>query len=139
MNESATVRIFLVKGSPTSVRTAEISNWTGKAVAGPRSQIEDILKRAEAGKPGVYFLAGVNPESGKDRVYIGEAEVIRNRIKGHLERDFWKTVVFFVSKDENLTKAHIKYLEGKLIETARTVGSLRVQSSPACLWPGRVM
>jgi len=63
MNDTATVRIFLVKGSPTSVRTAEISNWTGKAVAGPRSQLEDMLKREEATKPGVYFLAGVNPES----------------------------------------------------------------------------
>lgn len=94
MNESATVRIFLVKGSPTSIRTAEISNWTGKAIAGPRSQIEDILKRDEAAKPGVYFLAGVNPEAGKDRVYIGEAEIIRNRIKGHLDRDFWNTIVF---------------------------------------------
>jgi len=131
MNESATVRIFLVKGSPTSVRTAEISNWTGKAVAGPRSQIEEMLKREEAAKPGVYFLAGVNPESGRDRVYIGEAEVIRNRIKGHLDRDFWKTLVFFVSKDENLTKAHIKYLEGKLIETARTVGRFELENSQA--------
>ena len=129
MKESATVRIFLAKGSPTSIRTAEISNWTGKAVAGPRSQIEDILKREEAGKPGVYFLTGVNPESGKDRVYIGEAEVIKNRIKGHLERDFWKTVVFFVSKDENLTKAHIKYLEGKLIDTARFVGRFELENS----------
>ena len=80
-------------------------------------------------KPGVYFLAGVNPENGRDRVYIGEAEVIRNRIKGHLERDFWKTVVFFVSKDENLTKAHIKYLEGKLIETARSVGRFELENS----------
>jgi len=33
MNDTATVRIFLAKGSPTSVRTAEISNWTEKAVA----------------------------------------------------------------------------------------------------------
>jgi hypothetical protein len=129
MNESATVRIFLAKGSPTSIRTAEISNWTGKAVAGPRSQLEDILKREEAGKPGVYFLTGVNPESGKDRVYIGEAEVIRNRIKGHLERDFWKTIVYFVSKDENLTKAHIKYLEGKLINTARSVGRFELENA----------
>lgn len=104
MNNTATVRIFLAKGSPTSVRTAEISNWTGKAVAGPRSQIEDILKREEATKPGVYFLAGVNPESGRDRVYIGEAEVIRNRIKGHLNRDFWKTLVFFVSKEGRLSQ-----------------------------------
>jgi hypothetical protein len=118
-------------GSPTSVRTAEISNWTGKAVAGPRSQIEEMLKRAEAGKPGVYFLTGVNPESGRDRVYIGEAEVIRNRIKGHLDKDFWKTLVFFVSKDENLTKAHIKYLEGKLIETARAVGRFELENAQA--------
>lgn len=131
MDDTATVRIFLTKGSPTSVRTAEISNWTGKAVAGPRSQLEDMLKREEAGKPGVYFLSGVNPESGRDRVYIGEAEVIRNRIKGHLDRDFWKTLVFFVSKDENLTKAHVKYLEGKLIETARAVGRFELENSQA--------
>lgn len=131
MNDTATVRIFLIKGSPTSVRTAEISNWTGKALAGPRSQLEDMLKREEAGKPGVYFLSGVNPESGRDRVYIGEAEVIRSRIKGHLDREFWKTLVFFVSKDENLTKAHIKYLEGKLIDTARSVGRFELENSQA--------
>jgi len=131
MNDTATVRIFLTKGSPISVRTAEISNWTGKAVAGPRSQIEEMLKREEAGKPGVYFLTGINPESGRDRVYIGEAEVIRSRIKGHLDREFWKTLVFFVSKDENLTKAHIKYLEGKLIETARAVGRFELENTQA--------
>ncbi len=129
MNETATVRIFLTKGSPTFVRTAEISNWTGKAVAGPRSQIDEMLKREEGSKPGVYFLTGINPETGRDRVYIGEAEIIRNRIKGHLDRDFWKTLVFFVSKDENLTKAHIKYLEGRLIETAREVGRFELENS----------
>jgi len=129
MMETATVRIFLAKGSPTSVRTAEISNWTGKAVAGPRSQLEEVLKRDEANKPGVYFLAGINPETGRDRVYIGEAEVIKNRIKNHLDRDFWKTLVFFVSKDENLTKAHIKYLEGKLINTARAVGRFELENA----------
>jgi hypothetical protein len=128
MNDTATVRIFLTKGSPTSVRTAEISNWTGKAIVGPRSQLEDILDRDEAWKPGVYFLTGINPETGRDRVYIGEAEVIRNRIKGHLDRDFWKTLVFFVSKDENLTKAHIKYLEGKLIEQARSTGRFELEN-----------
>jgi len=129
MKDTATVRIFLAQGSPSSVRTAELSNWTGKAVAGPRSQIEDILKREEADNPGVYFLTGVNPETGKDKVYIGEAEVIKNRIKGHLSKDFWKTIVFFVSKDENLTKAHIKYLEGKLIETAKSVGRFELENA----------
>ena len=129
MKDTATVKIFLAQGSPTSVRTAELSNWTGKAVAGPRSQIEEILKREEAINPGVYFLTGVNPETGRDKVYIGEAEVIRKRIKGHMGKDFWKTIVFFVSKDENLTKAHIKYLEGKLIETAKSVGRSELENA----------
>jgi hypothetical protein len=129
MSSTATVKIFLVHGDPASLRTAEISNWTGKAVAGPRSQIESVLQREEASKPGVYFLTGVNPETGKERVYIGEAEIVRARIKGHLDRDFWKAVTFFVSKDENLTKGHIKYLEGELIERARKVGRYEIENS----------
>jgi hypothetical protein len=89
MTETATVKIFIAQGDPGSIRTAEISNWTGKAVTGPRSQLELILQREEAKKPGVYFLTGINQETGKERVYIGEAEVIRSRIKGHLDPDFW--------------------------------------------------
>ena len=78
MKETATVKIFLAQGDPSSIRTAEISNWTGKAVSGPRSQLDLVLQRNEASKPGVYFLTGINPEAGKDLVYIGEAEVIRS-------------------------------------------------------------
>jgi Domain of unknown function (DUF4357) len=129
MNTTATLKIFLVHGDPASLRTAEISNWTGKAVAGPRSQLDAVLQREESNKPGVYFLTGINPETGKERVYIGEAEVIRSRVKGHLDREFWKSISFFVSKDENLTKAHIKYLEGKLIEIARAAGRYEVENS----------
>ncbi len=129
MNTTATVKIFLVHGDPASLRTAEISNWTGKAVAGPRSQLDAVLKREEAGNPGVYFLTGINPDTGKERVYIGEAELVRSRIKGHLDRDFWKVISFFVSKDENLTKAHIKYLEGELIERTRRAGRYELENS----------
>lgn len=126
---TATVKIFLAQGDPDSIRTAEISNWSGKAVAGPRSQLDMILTREEAGKPGVYFLAGVHPETGRPTVYIGEAEVIKSRVKGHLDRDFWKTIIFFVSKDENLTKAHIKYLEGKLIEIAKAADRFELDNA----------
>jgi Domain of unknown function (DUF4357) len=42
-------------------------------------------------------------------------------VKGHNDKDFWNQITFFVSKDENLTKAHIRHLEGKLIELARAV------------------
>lgn len=129
MKNTATVKIFLAEGDPDSIRTAEISNWSGKAVAGPRSQLDLILSREEASKPGVYFLAGISPETGKPTVYIGEAEVIKTRIKGHLDRDFWKMVIFFVSKDENLTKAHIKYMEGELIDMAKNASRFELDNT----------
>lgn len=126
--DPVTVKIFLLQGSPSSIRTAELSNWTGKAVAGPRSQVKEILKRKETDKPGVYFLTGVDSNTGRTKVYIGEAENLKSRIKEHLSRDFWETIIFFVSKDENLTKAHIRYLEGKLIETARAADRYELEN-----------
>ena len=133
---SATIKIFLVHGDPKRLRTAELSNWTGKAVAGPRSEFDGVLSREESDSSGVYFLTGAAPESGKPAIYVGEAENIRDRVKAHLEKDFWNQIVFFTSKDENLTKAHIRYLEGKLIDLARKSGRAAVtngQSSGARL------
>lgn len=134
--ESATIKIFLVHGDPKRLRTAELSNWTGKAVAGPRSEFEGVVSREEAEGSGIYFLSGSDPDSGKPAIYIGEAECIRDRLKAHLQKDFWNHVVFFVSKDENLTKSHIRYLEGKLIDQARDAGRAHLvnnQSSGARL------
>lgn len=119
---SATIKIFLVHGEPRRLRTAELSNWTGKAVAGPRSEFDGVLAREESARSGIYLLVGADPESGKPAIYIGEAEIIRDRVKAHLNRDFWNQVLFFTSKDENLTKAHVRYLEGRLIEQARKAG-----------------
>jgi len=116
---SATIKIFLAHGDPKRLRTAELSNWTGKAVAGPRSEFDSVLAREESQNSGIYFLTGIDPETGKSAVYIGEAESIRERVKSHLEKDFWNQIVFLISKDENLTKAHIRYLEGRLIEQVR--------------------
>ena len=44
---------------------------------------------------------------------------------------FWNQIVYFVSTDENLTKAHIRYLEGKLIEKARGAGRALVTNGQA--------
>ena len=117
---TATIKLFLLHGEAKRLRAAEILNWTGKAVAGPRSELEGVLAREEAAKSGVYFLIGTDSESGKSAVYIGEAESIRDRLRGHLDKDFWNHVIFFVSKDENLTKGHVRYLEGRLIEQAKS-------------------
>ena len=126
---SATLKLFLVFGDPKRLRTAELSNWIGKAVAGPRSEFEKLLERVECASTGIYFLTGIEPCTSKKAIYIGEAENIKNRIKAHLTKDFWNQVTFFVSKDENLTKAHIKYLEGRLIELAKESGRATVMNN----------
>ena len=125
---SATIKIFLAHGDPKRLRTAELSNWTGKAVAGPRSELDSVLAREESHKSGVYFLTGIDPETGTSAVYIGEAESVRDRVKSHLDKDFWNQIVFFTSKDENLTKAHIRYLEGRLIEQAKQAARAQVKN-----------
>ncbi|MBT4732339.1 GIY-YIG nuclease family protein [Candidatus Woesearchaeota archaeon] len=119
---TATLKIFLAFGDPKRLRTAELSNWTGKAVAGPRNEFDKVLEREESLSTGVYFLTGIDPESNKKAIYIGEAECVKDRIKNHLGKDFWNHIAFFISKDENLTKAHIRYIEGRLIEIARSAG-----------------
>ena len=52
---SAAVKIFVAHGDPKQLRTAELSNWTGKAVAGPRGEFESVLAREKSQKSGVYF------------------------------------------------------------------------------------
>jgi hypothetical protein len=34
-------------------------------------------------------------------------------------KDFWERTVVIVSKDENLTKSHVRYLESRLIKLAQ--------------------
>lgn len=128
---SATIKLFLPRGDAKSLQTAEISNWSGKAVAAPRTELDDLLKREELDKSGVYILSGTDPSTGSPRAYIGEAEVIRERLKQHRTKDFWISAIVFVSKDENLTKAHVRYLEGRLISEAQRVGRFSLENGQA--------
>lgn len=127
--QAATIKLFLVHGHPNGLRTAELSNWSGKVVAAPRTELAELIKREELNNPGFYLLTGVDPVSSDRTIYIGEAENVSSRLKGHASKDFWNSVTVFVSKDENLTKAHIRYLEGKLIKIATEVGTSIVINS----------
>lgn len=118
---SATIKLFLPRGDAKSLRTAEISNWSGKAIAAPRTELDELLTREELEKAGVYMLLGTNPQTNSPHAYIGEAEVIRERIKQHKGKEFWVSVIVFTSKDENLTKAHVRYLESRLLTEAANV------------------
>lgn len=128
---SATIKLFLPHGEAKRLRVGEVSNWTGKALAAPRTDLDGLLLREELESAGVYFLFGSDPVTGDALAYIGEAEVIRDRLKQHKAKDYWNAVVVFVSKDENLTKAHIRYLESRLLQEAKQVGRYRLENANA--------
>ena len=128
---SATIKLFLPRGDAKSLRTAEISNWTGKAVAAPRTELDELLARDELEKAGVYILTGSDPLTNAPRAYIGEAEVLRERLKQHRTKEFWVSAIAFVSKDENLTKAHVRYLESRLLAEAAEIGRFTLEQNQA--------
>lgn len=115
-----TIRIFLIDGEPDGLRTVELSNWVGKAIVIPRNKIKDTKDRLELSKPGVYFLLSKNSEDTLlPMLYIGEAEILWNRLSIHdNNKDFWQIAIAFISKDNNLTKAHVKYLESRCLVLA---------------------
>src|ERR1035441_8750275 len=128
---SATIKLFLPLGDAKSLRTAEISNWTGKAIAAPRTEFDELLAREELEKAGVYILLGNDPQTNGPRAYVGEAEVIRERLKQHKTKEFWISAIVFISKDENLTKAHVRYLENRLLAEATQINRFTLDQNQA--------
>lgn len=113
--------IYMIDGTEYGPRIAEIGNWVGKAFYSPRTTISKVINREEFDNPGIYCLkSNSDSESYQEKIYIGEAENIKTRLKQHLSdpnKDF-KELIFFVSKDELLTKTQIRYLESRLVQLA---------------------
>ena len=114
-----TIKLFLVDGVADGMLTAEIMNWTGHVLYAPRSRIVELIQRPEAKKTGVYLLVGEDPtHADQTLVYVGEGDNVGTRIASHakdLEKEFWEFVCIITSKDMNLTKGHVRYLESRLI------------------------
>ncbi len=111
----------MIDGTAYGPRLSEIGNWVGKAIYSPRASVNKIMNRPEFDNPGIYCLKGdPTDEAFDEKIYIGEAENIKTRLKQHLSdpnKDF-KELIFFVSKDELLTKTQIRYLESRLVQIA---------------------
>lgn len=124
-----TIELFLVNGTADSLITAELSNWNGKAIKIPRTEVPGCSREDLRGI-GIYFLI-CQGEDGIDSVYIGEAEVIHERLKQHIadhqsgkEKYYWHTAIAFIGRD--LNKALIRFLENRLVEIARESGQYSV-------------
>lgn len=129
MTFGKTIKIFLIDGDPNGRMSCELSNWSGKAYKIPRIKVKDCSDRDDLTSTGVYLLFGKDDED-KDQVYIGEAESILKRVNQHLtQKDFWNETIVFISKDDNLNKAHIKYLENRLFELAKTANRYKIENT----------
>jgi hypothetical protein len=121
MNFGQSVRIYLADGIPTGIRLAEIINWTGQAIACPRIRIAELAEWSEVVRPGVYFLLQDGLGIDRGQVYIGESENVRKRLGEQVkDQEFWTEAISFTNKDDNLTKAHVRYLESRLITLAKS-------------------
>ncbi len=123
------INIFLLDGDPNGIRVAQISMSTIQAIAFRRNQLRRVREAfPEIGRPGVYILIGADENAQDGQLsYIGESEGVGARLSYHNSNEggrdakgFWTDTVVLISKDENLTKSHARYVEACLI---RGVGS----------------
>jgi hypothetical protein len=111
------LQLFFIDGRPDGMLTAEVFNWTGHVLRVPRTQLKDALTREQAAFTGAYVLLG--ERDGDALAYIGEAEDLGERMRDHAKKkDWWETAVLITSAANNLHKAHVKYLESRLVEIA---------------------
>lgn len=123
------IRVYLADATVTGIRYAELVNWTGHAIACPRNRLSELTKWSEAAKPGVYFLFESRFGDSKPIAYIGESENVSQRLTSHdRNKEFWNEVIIFTSKDENLTKAHIKFLESALVGLSKQADRYQLEN-----------
>lgn len=121
-----TLKLYLVDGSPSGVITAELGISSVRAAVASRTALPDLIRREEAARTGIYLLVGPDPDlPGRQLVYVGEGDQVKTRLAAHDAddaKDFFTRAVLIVSKDENLTKAHGRYLESRVIAAIRGAG-----------------
>lgn len=127
MIQGRSLELYFIDGQPDGLLTAEVFNWTGHVLQIPRTRLKDALARREASHTGVYLLLGEN-ENGP-LAYIGESEDVGQRLKSHaVEKDWWDLAILITSAANNLHKAHVKYLESRLVELAREAQQIPLEN-----------
>jgi hypothetical protein len=121
MEPPFSLRIFVADGDPDGLRIVDKSNWIGKALMFPRALLPQVKARPELAQTGVYLLLGPRPDAEGDMLYVGEGDPIRPRLESHYaQKDFWTRAIGFTTTTAGqLNKAHVQFLESRLIALAR--------------------
>ncbi len=108
----------------------EKSTWSGLGMAFPRSRLPHARKRTEFKRTGVYILWGPGDSEDLPRAYVGESDVLKPRLENHASnKDFWTHAIALVSKDQNLNKAHVRYMDWRLIDLASAAQLSELENS----------
>lgn len=123
------IKIYLADGDPDGVRIIERSNWIGKAVLFARAGFTKAKTRDEFKQTGVYLLLGPRPDGEGEMLYIGEGDPVRPRLEEHhVKKDFWTQGIFYVTTGSLLNKAHVQYLESKLVSIAKEANRVKLDN-----------
>lgn len=119
-NYRKTIKQFLLDAEPNGRIICELSNWSGKAFRIPRDRVKACSDLPELETSAVYVLFGsVDSLADRPEAYIGETDNAFTRLKDHVnKKDFWQEAVVFISKDDNLNRAHVRHLEAVLVKGA---------------------
>lgn len=108
------VKIFITGQDPRSLRTVELDNWTGVAVTGQPEFFKKALEAEVLSRSCVYLLSRSGADDDLPEIYVGESDDFSQRYtNGNFPIEF-DTFLIFTSKDDNLTRAHVKWLEREL-------------------------
>jgi hypothetical protein len=133
-NIGRSLELFFIDGKPDGMLTAEVFNWTGHLLVTPRTQIRQALSRSQSSYTGVYLLVG--DEQDRPKLYVGEGENIATRIRSHeSNKDWWTKCILITSQANNLHKAHVQYLEARLVQEANKSGIIDLDNSTTPNFP----
>ncbi len=121
MNAQAkTINLLLYDGNLSGVISIEDSSWnSGELYSAPRASVQDLLQTDACNKYGVYLLLS------NSMVYVGQSSDLAKRLTQHtIGKDWWESAVILTTKDNNLTRSDIDYLEYVLIERAFAIDKL---------------
>lgn len=121
-NTGKNINYYLMDGTPIGRIKCTISNWTGVAYRIPRTELDRCKEREDLKQSGVYFLFGVDEDSGQSVVYVGQAGIRKNgegilfRLQEHkrnADKDYWTEAVVFTTSNNSFGPTEISWLENR--------------------------
>ena len=125
------ISINAISGDPEGVLLVQKSNWAGLGVVFSRSDLK-LASEERIARTGIYLLFGEDPEETNNFLtYIGQSENVGKRLSQHVRsenKDFWQKTVVFVSDSPAINRAHVSFIESKLVQLAKDSNHLKLMN-----------